>query len=200
MEPIIGEKYGRLTITGIVGIIDHFLWITAICECGTERKYRMTRIRRGRVKSCGCIKSEKKHDLCNHKLHGVWVMMRQRCNNPENARYEWYGARGIKVCEEWNNSFLAFYDWALKNGWKEGLQIDRIDNSGNYEPSNCRWATREANMNNTRQNHYITYNNRTMTVTEWSKELGIKRGTLQQRIKEYGWPIEKAFTEPIAAK
>jgi hypothetical protein len=111
-------------------------------------------MRRGDVQSCGCyrrtLKSAYKHGLSENKLYKIWSVMRQRCSNPKNKGYKNYGGRGIAVCEDWNNTFMSFYNWAVLNGYSENLQIDRINNDGNYEPSNCRWITRRVNTQNSR--------------------------------------------------
>ena len=120
------------------------------------------------------------------KLNQVYVSMKQRCYNPKHDHYKFYGARGITICDEWLNpeiihlgcrgrftkGYQAFKEWALKNGFEEGLTIDRIDVNGNYEPSNCRWITLKEQCNNTRRNHIVTYKGKTQTLTQWSEELG----------------------------
>ena len=116
------------------------------------------------------------------RLYCVWSGMVQRCTNPSADNYARYGGRGIKVCEEWSNDFCAFRDWAITNGYAEGLTIDRIDNEGNYDPSNCRWVNRTTQQNNTRRNHFFEYNGITHTVAEWSRILGVNRETLRHRI------------------
>lgn len=140
-----------------------------------------------------------KHGLRGHPLYYVWNMMNQRCNNPNNKAYCYYGGRGIKVCEEWS-SFEAFYDWSMKNGWKMGLSIDRIDNDGNYCPKNCRWTDRCTQANNTSANRFITYNGKTQTEAQWAKELGMNKNTLSSRINLRGWSIERAFTQPVRGR
>lgn len=116
--------------------------------------------------------------------------------------YEYYGARGISVCEEWNqpDSYPAFKNWAINNGYKEGLTIDRIDVNGNYEPSNCRWVTQEVQNENKRGNIFYEYNRKKMLLKDWSKILNIKEETLYSRINTLGWSIEKAFTTPVKIK
>ena len=125
----------------------------------------------------------KEHDPAKNKLYAVWNAMKQRCNNPKNKRYERYGGRGIKVCQEWSDSFDTFRDWALSNGYKEGLTIDRINNNGNYEPCNCRWATyREQNMNYSK-NVYYEHNGERHTVTEWADIYGLNLKSIYQRME-----------------
>ena len=121
--------------------------------------------------------------------------MKNRCNNQNDKNYKNYGARGIKVCDEWQNSYDLFRKWAINNGYKESLTIDRADNNGNYCPENCRWATREQQNNNTRQNHYIEYNGEIKTLSEWAKTYGLTRSCLKARIRNQ-WQIERALKTP----
>ena len=118
-----------------------------------------------------------------------------RCYLPSQTSYNRYGGRGIAVCDEWHD-FMNFYNWSIKNGYSDNLTIDRIDNDGNYEPSNCRWATRIEQSNNVSRNKRLTYKGRTMTVSQWSRELGIDRRTLDKRIRKK-WPLERIFNEPV---
>jgi hypothetical protein len=122
--------------------------------------------------------------------------MKERCQNPNSKSYKNYGARGIQLCEEWR-AFEVFKAWAEANGYSEGLTIDRIDNDGNYEPSNCRWATMETQNNNSRNNHLLSYGGRTMSLTMWAKELGINPQTLHTRIVQLHWPVERALGNGI---
>ena len=134
--------------------------------------------------------------MYNKRISRVYWNMKTRCYNPSSNKYHAYGARGIKVCDEWKNSFKKFKEWALSNGYGDNLTIDRIDNNGNYEPSNCRWVTQKQNCNNTRFNTLLTYNGKTHTMTEWSEITGINLTTLSSRINR-GWSIEKSLTTPI---
>lgn len=134
------------------------------------------------------------HGLCNTPLYAVWRTMRQRCTNPNCRGYKWYGAKGIKVCEEWLN-VENFFEWAIQSGYREGLTIDRIDSSGDYEPSNCRWVSMSEQQSNRSSNHLIEFNGECHTLTEWSSILGIPRSTLSNRIVTHGWTVERAFTE-----
>lgn len=132
------------------------------------------------------------HGLCSHPLYGVWQTMRQRCSNPKCRGYKWYGAKGIKVCEEWQ-SIENFYKWSIQNGYTIGLTIDRIDPAGDYEPNNCRWITISEQQSNRRTTHFIEYQGERHTLTEWSKLLHIPRGTLSNRLNMLGWSVEKAL-------
>lgn len=131
----------------------------------------------------------------SHPLYDAWRNMKRRCYYKNSKTYKNYGGRGISVCDEWRNDYTAFLKWALTNGWKEHLQLDRIDNNGNYKPNNCRWVTQQENLLNTRHNRNVAYNGKCQTVTEWAKELGMNVRTLTKRLNK--WSVEDAFTKPI---
>jgi hypothetical protein len=120
--------------------------------------------------------------------------MKKRCYNEKCPDFKNYGGRGITVCDEWRNDFKAFYDWSISHGWKKDLYIDRIDNDGNYDPSNCRWTTMTVQANNTRHIHAITYNGKTQSMMDWCRELDLDYYTVRSRINNYNWSIERAFT------
>lgn len=132
-----------------------------------------------------------KHGDSFTRLYGIHRKMVARCVNSSNDLYHSYGGRGIKVCEEWVK-YLAFKEWALSNGYSDKLSIDRIDNNGNYEPSNCRWATMKQQSNNKRNTRLITLNGETKPFTEWCNQLGLKYKTISRRI-EVGRTYENAF-------
>lgn len=132
-----------------------------------------------------------------HPIYNSWKDMRRRCGSPYAKGYENYGGRGIKVCEEWDKDPLVFIHWALANGWKEGLTLDRIDNNGDYCPDNCRWISRAEQLLNRRNNRILTLNGKSQTMKEWADELGIRPGTICSRIHRSGWDDEKALTTPI---
>ena len=202
-KPIrIGDKFGHWTV--IEGPIKdkktyHKQYL---CECDCKNKTHKyvdeQNLKRGLSSSCGCatIESAKNrmtiHGQSKTRLFVIWVGMRQRCFNPNVDCYERYGGRGITVCEEWKNSYETFRDWALSHGYKENLTIDRIDVNGNYEPSNCRWATNKEQSNNRRSNLSITYQGENHNVAEWAEILGINRETIASRYKK-GYPIEDVF-------
>lgn len=129
------------------------------------------------------------------RILGILKGMKQRCYNPNCEKYPRYGGRGITVCDEWRNNPQAFYDWSMENGYADDLTIDRINNDGNYEPSNCRWATAKQ-QNNNRTHKTYTYNGETKTLSQWADKLGVCDQTLYSRLKN-GWSIEKTFAEPI---
>lgn len=139
----------------------------------------------------------KKHGLSGTKLYSVWLTMKQRCQNSNCRGFKWYGAKGVKICQEWEHDAGAFCDWAKNNGYKEGLTIDRIDPAGDYTPENCRWISMQKQQRNKSTCHYLTYNGQTLSLQEWSEKLGIKPSTLRSRLNKCGWSAEKAFTKPI---
>lgn len=132
------------------------------------------------------------HGKRNSRLYKVWCAMKRRCNSPHDEFYSRYGERGIKVCGQWDESFESFYGWAMKNGYKEGLSIDRIDNEKGYEPENCRWTTPSQQNRNYSRNHFITYKGETKCLADWAKEFGINRATVLWRIKA-GKPLDEVF-------
>lgn len=136
-----------------------------------------------------------KHGECKTKLNKVWRNIKDRCYNPNNKRYTHYGARGITICPQWKDDYCAFRDWANANGYKEGLSIDRINNDGNYEPGNCRWATSEQQNNNFSRNNVVNYMGISLSVCRWAKLCGVHHNTLDYRIK-HGWEISKALNYP----
>lgn len=128
------------------------------------------------------------------KLYNVWRGVKKRCLNPNHYAYHQYGGRGITICDEWISNFQAFYEWALNNGYRVGLTLDRINNNGNYEPNNCRWATWKEQGNNRRTNVFVTFNGKTKSMSQWADELGITREALYRRIHVYNMPLEMALT------
>lgn len=123
--------------------------------------------------------------------------MKRRVLNPNNKGYQDYGGRGIKICDEWISSFESFYAWAMNNGYKEGLTIERKNVNGDYCPENCCWITRKEQARNKRNTKWLEFNNERKTAKEWSKELGINYYTLMRRLNFYHWTVEKTLTTPV---
>ena len=133
------------------------------------------------------------------RLYRTWCGMKTRCYNPKDRKFHCYGGKGITICDEWKNSFVSFAEWAVNNGYEEHLTIDRIDVEKGYEASNCRWVDIKTQENNRTNNHWLTYNGETHTLAEWADITGIRRHTIDQRLK-YGWSVEKALTYPLMSK
>lgn len=131
------------------------------------------------------------------RLYDVYRGMIRRCFNVNQKQYKDYGGRGITVCDEWLETFDNFADWALESGYAEGLTLDRVDNDGDYEPGNCRWATRQEQCRNKRNNLLITYRGETKCLRSWCDELALPYDQMRNRIVNYGWSPERAFEERI---
>lgn len=138
-------------------------------------------------------KGVKLHKWKCKRLKGIYYGMKERCYSPNCHKYEIYGKRGIRICNEWLSSPGTFEEWALNNGYSDKLTIDRIDVNGNYEPNNCRWITAKEQMSNMRRNRFITYNGETHTLTEWAEKIGISEPRLWHRL-ENNYPLELLFT------
>lgn len=136
-----------------------------------------------------------KHGGSKTRLYTIWINMKSRCYNPKCKEYRWYGAKGIKVCNEWLNDFSAFHEWAISNGYSDKLTIDRENCNGNYEPSNCRWADWITQQNNRSSNKTITFKGKTQTMAEWAREYNIPESNLATRLKN-GWDMESALNTP----
>lgn len=201
-----GKRFGRLTVIKRAENDNRrkSMWICQ-CDCGKTLTVRGDHLKSGwHTQSCGCmglenrIKAWETHGDTYKRLYRIWKLMKSRCegDRKESRATRDYRDRGIRVCPEWHD-YESFRDWALKNGYEDGLTIDRIDVNGNYEPSNCRWADAKTQANNTRRNINITYNGKTMTLKQWSFELKIKYRTLSHRILKLGWSVEAAFTTPV---
>lgn len=170
-----------------------------LCDCGTTSVVQGTSLKSGASTNCGCgrIKNHyRTHGLTKHPLYRVWQRIKGCTSSPSHQDYAHYGGRGIQMCVDWQNDFQSFYDWCMSHGWEKGLEIDRIDTNGNYEPSNCRFTDRVGQMSNTRKTRLVTYNGKTQSVAQWARETGLKVNTLYGRLKN-GWSVEKALTTEV---
>jgi len=177
----IGKRYGHITILKFIEpVYSNFKGsrkinrrVIGACECGKEKNYWLNNLKSGLTKSCGCRLRKDHNPYLHTRLHNIWMGMKSRCTNKNLNSYKYYGARGIGVCREWQNDFSLFRKWALNNGYKPSLSIDRIDPNGDYEPRNCRWATFKQQANNTRINYLLT-----------SAQLAKKTGYSRERIRQ----------------
>ena len=196
LKDLTGKKFGRITVlyrtNPSYGINNGAYWLCR-CSCGKEKIIRGWHLTSGRVKSCGCKKKETRSilkDLYKGRIYRIWVQLRNRCKNKNHYYYKYYGGRGINVCNDWDKNFKNFYNWAINNGYKENLTIDRIDLDGNYEPSNCRWITKKEQVYNRRNNIWINYNGVSMLLTKWLKFFK-KSTTLYYSLKKQGYSNEE---------
>lgn len=197
---MIGKIFGALTVIGF-SHKDKFnkaRW-SCRCECGSEKIAEGSKLRKGEIKSCGCLtvklisKGLTTHGMSKSKTYKIWSSMKNRCNNQRDPAYVWYGGRGIKICVRW----MKFENFLADMGeHPEGMSIERKDNNGNYELENCKWATREEQGRNTSSNVFITFNSETLHVSEFARKVGMSPACLHSRLR-YGWSIERALNEPV---
>jgi hypothetical protein len=181
-------------------------WL-CICECGNQTKALSRELKNGHKKSCGCLLEEFKiHGLSHNPLYGILSRMYSSCYNNKYCDYEYYGGRGITLCDQWNKnmvgkkqSMINFYNRSMGNGYKKGLTIDRINNNGNYSPDNCRWATVKEQCNNRRSNHILFYKNEKFTMQQASEKFNINYHTLKCRLKR-GWSVEKSLETKVKVR
>jgi len=198
-KDITGFKFGRLTVVEIASTRKNAKKIDWVCECdcGNKTIATGTELRIGNVRSCGCLSSDlsreraTKHGACATKEYHAYRSMKDRCYRVSHEYYSKYGAKGVSVCSEWLESFDNFLNDMGKAPSKEH-SLDRIDNDGNYEPSNCRWATKQEQSVNRSNTVWIEFNGEMKHLAEWSRVLGVSSITLQNRIKKYG--VDKAMT------
>ena len=206
MEDLTGMKFGRWLVLKpaepkIYNGRTHRYWLCR-CECGTERTVKELSLKSGKSQSCGCMHSDimkevgkrhATHGMTDTRLYRIYKHMLCRCNNTNDNRYELYGARGIKVCDEWN-TFEKFAEWALQNGYRDDLTIDRINNDGNYEPSNCRWVDIVVQANNKSSNRVYEYNGESHNIKQWADIVGMNYKKLWKRLTVFNWDIARALT------
>ena len=203
-----GQKFGRLMVIKrakdkIRKNGKHEVMWECLCDCGNTKIVSRNSLRSSAIKSCGCLRKENtknmrtKHGLRNTQIYKTWANIKTRCYNPNKDTFNYYGGRNVEMCQDWKEDFINFYNWSMEHGYKEGLTIDRINPSGNYEPSNCRWVTMKEQQNNKLNNHYVMYEGQKHTLMEWSEILNINYRTLHKRLMYLNWSIEKAFTTPI---
>ena len=209
---LVGLKFERLTVMCEAGRTPakKIKWLCK-CSCGKETIVVGGDLKSGRVKSCGCLNEEKrkernegntygvKHGGYRTKLYSVWKQMRQRCTVTTHPMFKHYGARGICVCKKWDENFNEFYEWSIKNGYKEGLTIERVDNDGCYCPENCEWITRKKQNINRRNTVKIDG----APIVSLLEKYNVKKedmNAVRARVLVLGWSLEKAVATPINRK
>ena len=187
-------KYGKLTILDTAFYKNGNRYVNCICDCGNKKAILFNNIKRGLVKSCGCI-VKTRNGKSKTKLFVSYKHMIDRCYRVNDISYKNYGGRGIIVCDDWKNDFMSFYNWAIENGYKDGLTIDRINTNGNYEPTNCRWVSMQIQQNNRSNNRILEYKGQRKTITQWAKFCGLSYRNLHYRLKN-GYSVEQAIEKP----
>lgn len=190
LKDMTGKRFGRLTVLKLAEIRTEAMWLCR-CDCGELTTVAGSELRKGGTKSCGCGRKSQGGGYKTTE-YTSWKEMKRRCYNPKYREYYLYGGRGIVICERWRTSFVNFLADMGPKPFPEAT-IDRVDYNGNYEKSNCRWATKLEQGQNTRKVRLITYNGETLCLREWARRVGITKHTLSVRL-ERGWPLEKALT------
>lgn len=208
---ITGQKFGRLTAIRLEYRKNNKQYWLCKCTCRKEKIIDKSHLMGGRIKSCGCIKTEmlknnphsKTHGMKNTKFYGKWIMMKRRCRDKKCQVYKNYGGRGISVCDRWlkfenfRDDMYQFYLEHVKEFGEKDTTIDRINNDGNYCKENCRWATLIEQGNNKTNSRYLIYNGEKLTITQWADIVGISEDVIRFRLDKYGWNIKDALTIPL---
>lgn len=198
LQDLTGQRFGRLVAIKLSEKrVGRKTFWDCLCDCGDKKTIRTDSLKDASVRSCGCLKKEQDkknlpngqgvvtHGLSKERIYRTWKGMKRRCENEDDERYASYGGRGIKICDEWQD-VITFNDWAQNNGYNENLTIDRIDVNGNYEPSNCRWATWSEQSKNKQNTIRVEYNGKTQSIDEWCEELNLNPNTIRNRYYECG--------------
>ena len=198
-----GKRFTRLVVLSFSHRARGARWWLCACDCGKQATVTTADLNAGNTRSCGCYKLDRTSEV--RRIHGranrndptyrAWTHLRGRCLTLTDRDYAEYGGRGITVCERW----ASFENFVADMGERPSPRhsIERINNSGNYEPGNCRWATAQEQANNRRSNVFIEYQGQRRTIMEWSRVIGINRRTISARLA-WGWPLERVFTPPAS--
>ncbi len=199
-----GDRYGRLTVVqeaeAVILSGKRYRRILCVCDCGNETAVRVSGLRSGNVKSCGCIHATRllTHGHSRSETYHTWQNIRTRCLNPNAPNYPSYGGSGIRVCERWGNFEAFLADLGERPSPRHS--IDRIDSEGDYTPENCRWATPKEQARNRSSNRILTYDGETLCLAEWAERIGMKPNALQARLNVSGYTVKEALTLPLGAK
>lgn len=203
----VGQKFGRLTVLKLSDrrtLHQTVIWICR-CDCSNIKEIPANDLAMGKTKSCGCLKREialaqvaklTKHGQCYSRIYKRWAGMMRRCYDSSKENFNLYGGRGISVCKRWH-SFEKFYKDMGEVPF--GMTLDRIDTNGNYEPSNCRWATPKQQSNNRTNNKIIEWNGQKKTLSQWATDIGMSINALWARF-DHSWGVEKALTTPLRVR
>jgi hypothetical protein len=197
---IAGQRFGRVTAIERIGRKGRMALWSYRCDCGTIGAALANSLARGNTKSCGCLKNElagkrfRRHGLTNTPEHRTWRSIKYRCHDPDCPGYARYGGRGIKVCDRWRDSFENFLADMGKRPSAE-YSIERVNNDGDYEPGNCKWATRGEQRRNASHARIYEFNGKRQVIKDWANEYGFSPTTLYYRLSN-GWSIERALTTP----
>lgn len=212
-DDLTGETFGRLTVVGFGSRRNRGRFWLCQCSCGGEDSIKEVitgDLTSGKTKSCGCLRREisvkkgkglaakyqTKHNLSRTPEYASWSCMISRCTNPKDVSWFRYGGAGIKVCERWLGEEGLKRFVADMGSRPSGTSLDRIDNRGHYEPSNCRWATRRQQCRNRNSNRSITLNGATKSVVEWAEQYGQRPSVVYKRLCS-GWEPLRALTQPV---
>lgn len=204
-----GDTYGRLTVIREVSPIisgkQSQRCVECRCDCGVLKVYRLYALRNGNTTSCGCLAKElvssrmRTHGKSSVAEYGIWRGMVSRCREIESGGHRHYGGRGIRVCDRWVNSFDAFYE-DMGSRPSPDHSIDRIDNDGDYEPGNCRWATQKEQSRNKRVNYLVEHEGEVRCVADWAEKYGVSATLLYNRLVKLGWTFEEAISRRVHVK
>lgn len=200
MMPDANHRFGRLLVIGSAEPKKASKRVLCLCDCGKEHIANINNLRSGATSSCGCLRNERireansRHSMTDSITHNRWKSMRSRCNQKNSKSYPRYGGRGITICEEWNDfeAFLRDMSECPGDGWT----LERKDSDGNYEPSNCKWATRKEQNRNTSRTHLLEFRGESRCVGEWSEILGLDVQTILSRLRR-GWDVDKSLGTPV---
>ena len=193
-----GKKFGRLKVLSEIAPIGYGRRVICLCKCGEKRICFLGNLRKGTTKSCGCLHREitgkinLSHGLSDTPEYMSWTDMNTRCRNKNSTSFHRYGGREIKICRRWEK-FENFLEDMGKR--PDGMEIDRKNNDGDYEPSNCRWATPLQQANNRSSNRLLTFNGKSQTLPQWAREIGKSFHTLRKRLLR-GWSVERILSTP----
>ena len=196
-----GQKFGRLTVVRFDHKENGRKYYLCQCDCGNFKIVSNHSLKSGNTKSCGCLhkeiliqrnKDNRIHHPENERLLRIWRAMLHRCYKETDEHYDYYGGRGIKVCDDWHD-FETFQKWALANGYADNLTVDRLDGNKDYCPENCSWATMTVQNNHKSDTKWLTYKGKTQSLSDWCRELGLDYFRIKARLNSLGWSVEDAF-------